>query len=195
LDCTGLPAASKLLGCFNSRRALLRASSQTLLQAATLVLATSLMSPGSALAQSGGKPYATVGNWQIHKFSNYCVAKAGFDGDRAMRLHASASGTSSFGFMGMGTANFTKSKLSFKFNNNRNKFTRDASPRKSQAEDGGAPWVLVSDPANEPSHAGDWASAKSITFDYFVGHEQLSETFDLRGISQAWEKVWACSGG
>ena len=173
----------------------MRAQAISVLNASALALAITLVPAGSAFAKLGGKPYAKVGNWQVQKMPGYCVAQAGFDGDLAFRISAAGNGVSSFGFMGMGTANFKKSKLTFRFNNNPNKFTRDAVPRANQAEDGGAPWAIVVDPANEPSHAGDWATAKSITFNYWVGHEQLSETYDLRGIDKAWEKVWACSGG
>jgi hypothetical protein len=173
----------------------LRVKSTFVLHASAVALAITLAPAGLAFAKQGGKPYAKLGNWQVQKLPGYCVAQASFDGDRALRISAGGNGVSSFGFMGMGTANFKKSKLTFKFNNNPHKATREAVPRANQAEDGGAPWAIVVDPANEPSHAGDWATAKSITFNYWVGHEQLSETFDIRGIDKAWEKVWACSGG
>jgi hypothetical protein len=165
------------------------------LRALTFSACVALAVPGVAQAQQGGKPYAKVGIWQVQKYNGYCAATASFDGDRALRIHAANNGTSSFGFMGMGTANYTKNKVTYKFNDNRNRFTRDGVSRVNKAEDGGAPWVIIVDKAGEPSHAGDWATARQITFDYFVGSEQLSETFDLRGIDKAWERVWACSGG
>lgn len=162
---------------------------------AGLIALASLMPHASALAQASGKPFAKVGNWEVRQFKGYCVATAGFEGDRAFRIAAAGNGVSSFGFMGEGAAAFQKGKVSYRFSDNPNTFSRVAAPRQNPSEDGGAPWIVVTDPANEPSHAGDWATAKAITFSYRTGGQSVTERFDIRGIDKAWEKVWACSGG
>jgi hypothetical protein len=160
-----------------------------------LVLGACLLAPGVAAAAPGGKLYGKAGNWEVRKFGTYCAANASFDGDRAMRISAARSGQSSFGFMGQDAASFKKSTISFKFSDNRNTFSREAVPFSSKAEDGGAPWIIVIDPVDQPSHAGDWATAKTMVFNYKVGSRQLSETFQLRDIDKAWEKVWNCAQG
>lgn len=168
--------------------------SRFLLSPTLLLAGTCLAWSGAAVAAQSGKLYSKVGNWEVRNYGKYCAATVGFDGDRGMRIAVASNGASSFAFMGEQAANFKRSKLSFKFNDNPNTFTRDAALYTNQGEDGGAPWIVVADRPDEPSHAGDWATAKSMMFKYRIGSASYTETFDLRGIDKAWEKTWACAG-
>lgn len=160
-----------------------------------LLASLALLSITGAHAVKGGKVYAKVGDWEIRRFPKYCVATIGFDGDRALRMHAGTGG-SSFGFMGPGTgAGAKKVPVTYWFGNDKkNKFTRNAVARADDAEDGGAPWLVFADPPNEPSHAANFAMDPSVTFTYKADGQTQSETFPLKGAEKALDKMWQCSG-
>lgn len=152
--------------------------------------------PAGLFAQAGGgKVVAKVGDWQIRKFPKYCVATVGFDGDRGLRLRSGAD-TFSFGFMGAGTGMAgAKVPVTYWFDNNKQgKFTRTALKQSNPQEDGGAFWLVFVDKAEEPSHAGDWELAKSVTFTYRADNAQQTETLSLKNAGGALRKLFECSG-
>lgn len=166
-----------------------------------LLLATALLLPlTAAQAQMGGKLFAKSGDWEVRKFPGYCYVHQGFDGDRAFRLSSSPKGVFTFGFMGEGVgdgAPGSKVTVTYWFGNSkRNRFTRVAQRTKmSVAENGGTMFFVITDPAREPSHAGDFTMASSVNFSYTINGEKVEETFDLRNLPKAYEKLWECSGG
>ena len=148
-----------------------------------------------AQAPARGKVFANIGGWQVKRFPKYCVASVGFDGDRALRIYSGAD-SFSFGFMGAATATAApKTPVTYWFDNNKQaKFARTAVKRSNVSEDGGAGWLIFVDPANEPSHAGEFELARTVTFNYKAGGAAQSETFQLKGARTAVAKVFECSG-
>ena len=148
----------------------------------------------SAQPPARAKMFAKVGDWEVKRFPKYCVASVGFEGDRGLRLYSGAD-SFSFGFMGAGTASAPKVSVTYWFDNNKQaKQTRVAVKRANVSEDGGAPWLIFVDPPAEPSHAGDFELAKTVTFTYKANGANQSETFQLKGARGAYAKLFECSG-
>jgi hypothetical protein len=161
--------------------------------AALTAFGTLLLLPFGLQAQGAAKVYGKAGNWEIKKFPKYCVATVAFDGDRSLRLYSGAD-SFSFGFMGVGTGTAgAKVPVTYWFDKNP-KQTRAAVKRLNQNEDGGAPWLIFVDPASEPSHAGDFELAKSVTFTYKANGAQQTETYSLKDAKTAFAKLFQCSG-
>ena len=154
-----------------------------------------MVSAGLFAQPQAGKTFAKIGDWEVRKFPKYCVASVGFEGDRGLRISSGAD-SFSIGFMGAGTAAVpAKTPVTYWFDNNKAaKFTRTAVKRSNVAEDGGTPWLIFVDPASEPSHAGDFETAKTLTFTYKANGATQTETFSLKNGKTAYAKVFQCSG-
>jgi hypothetical protein len=158
--------------------------------------ATALLATGAAHALEGGKAYARVDTWEIRKHGSYCTAKIAYDGDRALRI-ASSADRSSFGFMGMGTGSWApgaKVPIVYWFDGDKkNRFNATATARQNEAEDGGAPWLVVIEPTREFSPVG-FMVGRSVTFSYRLDGKTQEETYTFRRGNDAFEKLVACSG-
>lgn len=163
--------------------------------AALTAFGTLLLLPIGMQAQGAAKVYGKAGQWEIKKFPKYCVASVSFEGDRALRLYSGAD-SFSFGFMGPGTGTVgAKLPVTYWFDNNKQaKHSRTAVKRMNQNEDGGAPWLIFVDPANEPSHAGDFELSKSVTFVYKADGATQTETYSMKDGKTAFAKLFQCSG-